>query len=840
VDQGLTAAEVAERAAAGLTNRVRRRTSRSVWDILRANVLTWFNLILGGLWVVIVTYGHWRDALFGLVLVSNTAIGIVQEVRAKRTLDRLALVTAPRARVVRDGVAQEVATGEIVRDDVVLLSAGDQVVVDAEILRASGFEVDESALTGEANPEPKRAGETVLSGSFVVAGSAACRATAVGEEAWAARVERAGRRYVRVRSEIMDGINAVLRIIGVVIVPVGALTVAVNLRDTADLAASVTDTVAALVAMVPEGLVLLSSIAFAVSALTLARRHVLVNELAAVETLARTDVVCADKTGTLTEREPTFAGFEPLRPVPAASGAPITPGDAAAALAALAARDPSPNGTMRAILAALPVPTGWDERDGVPFSSARKWSAADFGAHGTWVLGAPDVLVEAAHGLPADAARARLAVLVAEDRRVLLLARAPALNGRDLPADLEPVGFAIFAERIRDDAPDTVAYLGEQGVTLRVISGDDVVTVSRVAAASGVPEAGRALDARGADDATIARTIGTTAVFGRVMPEQKSVMIAALQRDGRTVAMTGDGVNDVGALKQADLGIAMGSGVPAARAVAQVVLLDDRFASVPHLMAEGRRVVTNAERVAHLFLTKTVWAGLLAILVLGLGVPYPLLPRQITLVGSLAIGIPAFFLALRPAGQRYRPGFVRRVLRVAVPAGVVLAAAVLTVFLVRSPHGVPEARSLATLVLLAGSLSVIALVEWPLRGWRLAVVGSMAAAGTLAFTLPWTRDFFALHVPQAGEAALAGAIALGATALLAAVTRPARLPGPQQALDHPEQLPRRGGGGPERREVEQPHEEEHPGARRAPRGDERRHEIHDQTERAREHGDEQE
>ena len=783
---GLTAAEVRARVAAGQTNAVRTRTSRSVWDILRSNVFTWFNLILGSLWVVILLYGSWRDALFGLVLVANTAIGVAQEVRAKLTLDRLSLITAPHVRVMRDGAPAEVETGDVVLDDVVLLSPGDQMVVDGVVLEASGLEVDESTLTGEANPEPKGVGDAVLSGSFVVAGRAACRATAVGANSYAMRIESAGRRFVRVRSDIMGGINSVLKIIGVVMVPVGALTVWTNLRETQDLSASVTDTVAALVAMVPEGLVLLSSIAFAVSALTLAGRHVLVNELAAVETLARTDMVCADKTGTLTEREPTFARFEHLE------GCGVEEAEAAEALGALAGFDSSPNGTMRALGAAIPEPPGWVGGASVAFSSARKWSAVDFGPRGTWVLGAPNILLDtvvtagSAGGAPAPSAPpsaagavARLAELTAADLRVLLVARAPALAGQEVPAELAPVGFAVFTECVRQDAAETVRYLRDQGVELRILSGDDSATVSRIAAGVGVPGAERALDVRTLDDTALGGAIVANSVFGRVMPEQKSVMVAALQAAGHTVAMTGDGVNDVVALKQADLAIAMGSGVPAARAVAHVVLLDDRFASVPHLMAEGRRVVTNAEHVAHLFLTKSVWAGIVAVAVVVLGVPYPLLPRQITLVGVVAIGIPAFFLALSPVGKRYCPGFVGRVLRFALPAGVVISTAVVGVFVTaaRAGLGLDEARTLSTIVLLAVSLAVIVLVEWPLSGWRLGVVGAMVALGALAFVIPFAREFLALTLPSwahLGAALGVAAVAAGLIALLTAGARRTR------------------------------------------------------------------
>lgn len=790
---GLTTAEVRERVVTGRTNAVRSRTSRPVWEILRANVFTWFNLVLGALLVLILLYGSWRDGLFGLVLLSNTAIGIAQELRAKHTLDHLALVTAPRATVLRDGTATEVAVAvaDVVLDDVVVLAPGDQLVVDGTILEAAGLEVDESTLTGEANPVPKDAGDAVRSGSFVVAGSAYCHATAVGEDAWAAGVERIGRRFTRTTSDIMGGINAILKVIGLLLIPVGALTVARNARD-ADVSTAVTDTVAALVAMVPEGLVLLSSIAFAVSALALARRHVLVNELAAVEVLARTDVVCVDKTGTLTDRTPRFERFDPLDVDPTASDEPtsaepanadpptpssFTPSSAAAAagplaaLGALACCDPSPNATLRAIAAAVPDPR-WAATATIPFSSARKWSAADFGPHGTWVLGAPNVLLSS----PAPAVAARLEGLVAERLRVLLLARAPALpRDAELPGPLEPAGFVVLTEQVRPDAARTVAYLADQDISLRVISGDDARTVAAVARAVGV--AGDAVDVHGLPTEDLAAAATDATVFGRVLPEQKSEMLRALQAAGHTVAMTGDGVNDVIALKQADLGIAMGSGVPAARAVAQVVLLDDAFASVPHLMAEGRRVVTNAERVANLFLTKSVWAGLVALLVAALDLSYPFLPRQVTLAGSLAIGIPAFFLALDPVARRYRPGFVRRVLRFAVPAGAVMTVAILGTQQVALATGtdLAGARVLNTVVLLLTGLGVVTVLEWPLTGWRAAVVAAMLLSGALAFVIPPVRDFFALAVPTLPGLGAAVAVSVVAIAVIAVAARRSRL-----------------------------------------------------------------
>ncbi|MCE5190626.1 MAG: HAD-IC family P-type ATPase [Actinomycetia bacterium] len=767
---GLTGAEVRSRIEAGQTNTVQSRTSRSVWDIVRANVFTWFNFILGVLCVLMLTFGSWRDALFGFVLVANTAIGVAQEVRAKITLDRLSLISAPKAHVLRDGVPTEVGVGEVVLDDVLSLGPGEQVVVDAVMLESAGLELDESALTGEAVPVAKHEGDPVMSGSFVVAGSGLCRATAVGPDSYAMRIQREGRRFVRAHSDIMDGITRILKLIGIAMVPVAALTVYNSWQRSADAATMVTNTVAPLVAMVPEGLVLLSSIAFAVSAVELARRHVLVNELAAVETLARTDVLCADKTGTLTGREPMYQRFEPL------SEAGAHQGEALEALGALAAADLAPDTTMRAIAAGVVAPAGWASAASVAFSSARKWSAVDFGVHGAWILGAPDVVLDAVPDAPG--VRERLDALASQHARVLLLARAESLaEGPALPSALTPIGLVVLAEQLRPDAAETVRYLAEQGVSMRVISGDSAQTVAAIASATGVSGADRAVDARTlTDPAALPEVMERTTVFGRVMPEQKAAMVSALQSSGHTVAMTGDGVNDVVALKQADLGIAMGSGVPAARAVAQVVLLDDRFASVPHLMAEGRRVVTNAERVANLFLTKTTWAAILALVVVLLGVPYPFLPRHVTLAGSVAIGIPAFFFALEPTGRAYRPGFVRRVLRFAVPAGVVIAVAVIGVFVGARQMGmtVAEARIATTLVLVMLSLAVIAILEWPLSRWRLAVVGAMTLLGGLAFVVPAARDFFALALPSWSELAVAVAVSAVSAAIIALLTTRSR------------------------------------------------------------------
>src|SRR6266540_2277495 len=594
---GLSSAEVSERVERGLVNDVPEAPTRTYRQIIRANVITRFNLLLGSLLAVILVVGPLQDALFGIVLVSNALVGIVQEIRAKRTLERLALINAPRAKVVRDGERQEVDLGEVVLDDVIQVGPGDQMVVDGEVLDSLGLEVDESLLTGESEPVAKAPGEEVLSGSFVVAGGGAYRATRVGADANAARLAERARRFTLARSELRAGIDRIITFVTWVLVPTAALLFATQLTaGHEDFRGGLRGAVAGSVAMVPEGLVLLTSVTFAVSVVRLGRRQVLVQELPAVETLARVDVLCFDKTGTITVGDLTVREL-----VPVGDG-----GSTAEALGAVAASDPNPNATLRAIGAAYPAPNGWTASAVVPFSSARKWSAASFGDRGTFVLGAPEVLLPG----PGELLRRTEAIAV-EGRRVVLLAEgngAPALDGQ-LPDSLAPQAFVVLGDRVRDDAAGTIAYFLEQGVRTKVVSGDHPRTAAAVARQVGIPGTEEPVDARtlphDADD--LAGVLERRSVFGRVVPDQKEVMVKSLQSRGHVVAMTGDGVNDVLALKDADIGIAMGSGSPASRAVAQLVLLDSRFATLPHVVSEGRRVLGNIERTSNLYVTKTVY-----------------------------------------------------------------------------------------------------------------------------------------------------------------------------------------------------------------------------------------
>jgi len=809
---GLTSAMVAERAARGEVNDAARRTSRSVTEIVRANVLTRFNAIIGVLCAVILITGHPQDALFGLIIVANSGVGVVQEIRAKRTLDRLSVLGQAPARVVRDGHETQVPPQQIVLGDRILIGPGDRVMVDGKIAGDSSVELDESLLTGESDPVHKKPGDQVLSGSFVASGSAAYEATAVGHESYAARLEAEAATFNLAHSELLAGINRFLKLISWVIVPVAILLAASQLAYAGTgLSDAIAGTVAGVVTMVPEGLVLLTSVAFAVGVVRLGRRRCLVQELPAIEVLARVDVLCLDKTGTLTEPRMELDHVVELKP-----GAPVR-----RALAGLVHAEDRPNATIQAIARDLGETRALDSADGrpaqvVPFSSARKWSGAVFSADSTlaggWVLGAPDVLLA-----PADPARAEADARAAGGSRLLVLGRAD-------PADLtvperlsnggqvEPVALLVLRQRIRPEAPRTLAYFAEQDVAVKVISGDSAESVGAIARELVIEGATHPVDARtlpggemrgewkvgGEAEAeagldALADALEHNSVFGRVTPRQKQSFVTALQARGHTVAMTGDGVNDVLALTRADLGVAMGSGTGATRAVAKIVLLDDSFATLPYVVAEGRRVLGNIERVASLFLTKTVYAVLLSVAtaavgLLGLagleGLRFPFLPRHLTLISILVIGVPGFVLALGPSTRRVAPGFVPRVLRFAIPAGIACAAASFCSYLIArldGSGGLVADRTTALITLAGVSLWVLALIARPYRWWRVALVVAMAAAMLLAFVIPASRTFFELRPVDPAidlqALAIAGAASAALTVFLAAT---GRLPGRSQ------------------------------------------------------------
>ncbi len=758
---GLTGDEVAERIADGRVNAVPDAPVRTLGEIIRANVFTPVNAILLTLLVLILVAEAPGDALFVGVVVSNSIIGVVQELRARRELRRLAVLSAPRARVRRDGEAHEIDVGGVVADDVLEMASGDQVVVDGEVLAAVGLEVDESLLTGESDAVAKAPGERVMSGSFVAAGSGVYRAEGIGAASYAAELSEEARRFTLVDSELRRGVNQILRVLVWLIPPATALLLWRLVGAEDHWQEALRGAVGAAVAMVPDGLVLLTSLAFVAGVVALARRHALAKELGAVELLARVDTLCLDKTGTITTGE---ISFESVHPVGGWDDTAAT-----TALGAMAAADPSPNATTAAVAAACMPPDGWHVVGVEPFSSARKWSSAAFAEQGLFYLGAPDMLLTADDG----EARRCVDTWTAAGRRVLLLSRADGGRaGNDGPAaQRQAVAVVVLGDTIRHDAPEILAYFHDQGVDLKVISGDNAATVSAVAQRAGVPGAEAYVDARELSDDTaeLGAAMERSAVFGRVTPHQKRAMVKALQANGRIVAMTGDGVNDVLALKDADMGIAMGSGSAASRAVAELVVLDDSFATLPRVVDEGRKVINNVERVANLFIAKAVYAVLITAAIGIMGVSFPFLPRHLTLIGTFSIGVPGVFLALAPSTELVRPGFLRRVLRFSAPAGALAGIFTLLVYEIArraSSASLIEARTVATMTLLGLGLVILVVTSRPLRPWKLGLAGAMTLLYVVVMAAGGLREYFELDLPPAWLwGPVLGAVAVGGAAI---------------------------------------------------------------------------
>jgi cation-transporting ATPase E len=750
VAAGLSAAEVAARVAEGKTNDVPTRASRSVAEIVRANVFTRINAILGVLFLIVLSTGSLINGMFGLLIIANSGIGIIQELRAKKTLDNLAIVGQAKPTVRRQSGAKPLPPNEVVLDDVIELGPGDQIVVDGELLEAANLEVDESLLTGEADAIAKHVDDVVMSGSFVVAGTGAYRATKVGREAYAAKLAAEASKFTLVKSELRSGINKILQFITYLLWPTGLLVIYTQLFTTdVGWRESVLRMVGALVPMVPEGLVLMTSIAFAVGVIRLGRRQCLVQELPAIEGLARVDVVCADKTGTLTENGMRLAEVTPV-------GRGDTAHPVADVLASLAADDPRPNASMQAIAEAYPDAPGWTATGSAPFKSATKWSGLSYRDNGNWLIGAPDVLLD-----PESAVAAEAEEIGARGMRVLLLGASDVpVDSPDAPGHVTPVALVVLEQRVRPDARETLEYFASQQVSVKVISGDNAVSVAAVAATLGLH--GETMDARElpAEPDALADTMSTHTTFGRVRPDQKRAMVHALQSRDHTVAMTGDGVNDVLALKDADIGVAMGSGSPASRAVAQIVLLDNKFATLPYVVGEGRRVIGNIERVSNLFLTKTVYSVLLALLVGFAGLShklfgtdpllFPFQPIHVTIAAWFTIGIPAFILSLAPNNERAHTGFVRRVMTSALPSGVTIGVTTYASYLIAyhdhgtTPVGQTQASTAALITLLMGAVWVLAVVARPYQWWRVALVATSGLAYVVIFAIPVARETFML------------------------------------------------------------------------------------------------
>jgi len=760
MDQGLSSGEAAARLRK--LGPPQQNSSRSLASIVAANVFTLFNAIIAAFFVLDLGLGLYADSIFGLIAVVNSSIGIYQEKKAKETLDEIAVLVAPHAQVVRDGEVLELIADEVVPGDLIEVGPGDQLIADGEVVSSRGMTMDESLLTGEADGIKKGDGDRVLSGSFCISGSGSYVVDAVREESYAGKIAGEAKAFRHPPSPLQEEVNRVIIASTYVMVPLAiVLILSLKLRSVPLDEAAQTAT-AGLVTLIPEGLVLLMSVTFAVAAKRLARRGTLVQQMSATESLASVDTICVDKTGTLTAGKLQLSGVE------YADG--VDPKTGAAALGRFAASAGNRNQTLETIAGEFPGEAG-AVRSEVPFSSEWKWSGVSLDGSGdssTYVLGAPDVLAESgALSLPPRLAE-KLKQETAAGRRVVAFGQTsealpedPAANGSPR---LDPLALVVLEETLRPDAAETIATMREEEVDLKLISGDAAATVTAVAYAVGVPQDARVVEGPDLpeDEEGLARAAMENTIFCRIKPEQKKALVGALVASGRYVAMIGDGVNDVPALKRARMAVAMGSGTQVTKGVADVVLLEDQFERLPEAVGEGRKIARNIHRLGRLYLTKTVYAATLILLVAVPGFVFPFLPRHLTVAALLTIGIPSFALALLPSeGPLYRGRLLRALAAFAVPAGVATAlASIVSFFLVDTVAGgtLAEGRTAATSTLIALGLAFILLLERGPGREHIAIQSNMlgmvmalggAYAGILA--LPFLREFFDLVLLGPGE-----------------------------------------------------------------------------------------
>ncbi|WP_322200790.1 cation-translocating P-type ATPase [Acutalibacter intestini] len=732
--EGLSPQQVARRMAQGLHNGDSGIKSKTEGQIIRENVFTFFNLLNFALALAVILVGSPRSALFMGVIFSNIIIGSFQGIRAKHTIDKLSLISSPKATVMRASRQFTVQVEDVVLDDILLLSSGGQICADATVV-AGECEVNESLLTGEADPILKRPGDPLLSGSFIVSGNCSAQVEHVGAESYANKIAGDAKYMKKRNSEIMNSIDFIVKIIGFAILPIGGLLFWKQffvLGDTFQ--ASVVSTAAAMVGMIPEGLVLLISLAFAVSVIKLSTHKTLVQDMYCVETLARVDTLCLDKTGTITEGSMQVDALEPFEG--------FTKEEMEEALTALVNTLSDNNPTFMALKDYLPEHTLWKAGEAVPFSSARKWSGVYFPGRGSYVMGAGEFILGRAFG----AIKKKVEGCSQNGQRVLLLARAQGpFEDKSLPEGLVSMGLVLISDKIRKEAPSTLRYFADQGVDLKVISGDNAVTVANIARKAGLEHADRYVDATTLrTDEDIRRAVKDYAVFGRVTPQQKLAFVKALKEDGHTVAMTGDGVNDVLALKEADCSVAMASGSDAARTVSNLVLLDSNFASMPVVVQEGRRSINNLQRSSSLFLVKTIFSALIGVLFIFINYSYPFEPIQQTLISSLTIGVPSFILALEPNNDRVKGKFIFNVIRMCIPAALTMTANIVVLCTLTEPLGLTSAEASTMAVMTTAMTGFIMLfkVSAPFNTLRGLLFGGLLTAFVLAYL--FFGPFFAL------------------------------------------------------------------------------------------------
>ncbi len=730
---GLTDAEVRQRIEQGLVNHNSDIKSKSIKRIVLENLITPFNILNFVLAVMILIVGSYKNLLFMGVIICNIFIGTVQEIRAKKTIDKLSLIAEPKAHVIRDGIKQEIAIHDIVMDDITFLGAGNQVCSDAVVIEGE-CEVNESLLTGESEPVLKQPGDHLLSGSFIISGNCHARVEHVGKDNYAAQITDNAKYVKKPNSEIMRWTNRIIKYIGFTLIPVGIALfckqVFISHQGFND---AIVGVVAALIGMIPEGLILLTSVVFAVSIIRLSQHKTLVQELYCIETLARVDVLCLDKTGTITEGTMEVTDVLPLHDT--------TNEELNIALGSLIHALEDDNPTFNA------VKTYCDKYDKltcnhiVPFSSARKWSGASFDENGSYIFGATEFILK-------DSSPYQEIIKEHSEKgqRVLMLAHSPhQIQDKELPAEIHPMAFLFISDKIRAEAPDTLAYFAEQGVDIKIISGDNAITVANIAKKAGLKTAEQYVDATTLQTPEeIKEAAQKYSVFGRVTPQQKLDLVKALKEQGHTVAMTGDGVNDVLALKESDCSIAMASGSDAARTVSQLVLLDSNFASMPKILKEGRRSINNLQRSSSLFLTKTIFSTINAILFIFLHFDYPFQPIQLTLISALTIGAPSLILALEPNKERIKGKYIVNVIRKSIPGAMTMVFNIVALAIVCSfiHFNSTEISTLAVMITGFAGLLVLLKVSLPFNWIRCALFFTML--GAFIFAIFILKDLFSL------------------------------------------------------------------------------------------------
>ena len=723
--QGLTQAEVEARIADGQVNAIQDSSNRSVKDIVMGNTLTFFNFINIVLLALVLSVRSYKNMLFIFIIIANTLIGIFQEIKAKITLDKLKILTVSHVDVIRDGVKKSVTVSELVKDDVILLKSGGQIPADGVILDGE-VDVNESLLTGESDSIHKTCGSKVLSGSFVTSGKAMCLLTEVGHDCYMEKLSSEAKQFKRYKTELQRNLDTILKFISIIIVPLGIILFAKQYwisGSTYEQAAL--DTVAAVLGMIPEGLVLLTSVALALGAVRLARRSTLVRELFCIETLARVDTLCLDKTGTITEGHLCVPGEESVK----------EDVDLEQLMGRMVAALGDENETFQALRQHYKRNQSTNTKLVLPFSSERKFSGVVFEGEGTYLMGAYQFIFPQAD----PAVLEKIAEYASQGLRVLTVAHSPnEMTDYTLAEDFEIVGFVFMTDVVRKNAPDILGYFEEQGVDLKVISGDDPVTVAAIAARAGLKDADKYIDATTIHtDEEMEDAILKYSVFGRVTPKQKQQMVRLLKQNGRTVAMTGDGVNDVLALKDADVSIAMASGSEAAKNTANLVLLNSDFASLPHIVNEGRRVINNIKAAASMFLIKTGFSVLTALLTIIVGQNYPFQPIQLSVINGCAVAIPTMLLQLEPSFQKVNKHFFREVLRMSMPAAITITAMITIINNIGHSIGTPREMLSTVCVLATGWVYLITLrqVYSPMTGYRKFVIYLMQTAYLVAMVI---------------------------------------------------------------------------------------------------------